>query len=204
MRKTITYSSFAIAGILVILVFLTAKTYTQLGIAVALYPLLIFFAFKIFPFGNNVHLTKPEIVNKPQDDSKDKADDAAVVVDIDRRAFLKLIGATGLSIFIFSILGRRVENLLFGRALDSGTSLIGPTGYETAPGEVSPTEGFRISEIDDSVDTYYGFTNKSGGWLIMKEDSTSNSFRYAKGDSDFPFNWAKRDKLSYDYFHKLF
>ncbi len=203
MRKALTYSSFATASLIVVLAFLTAKTYTQLGIAVALYPLLAYFAFKIFPLNNTVHLNKPKVVKQPAVEPPDEG--TPVVVDIDRRAFLKLIGATGLSIFIFSILGRRVETLLFGRSQVSGPGLIGsPTDYVSGSGDASPTDGYRIAEIDDGVDTYYGFTNKSGGWLIMKEDSTSNSFRYAKGDFDFASNWASRSNLKYDYFYNLF
>jgi hypothetical protein len=203
MRKTLTYSSLAITSVLVILAFVTAKTYTQLGIAIILYPLLAYFAFKIFPLNTfSVRLKKPKVIKqtvcKP-------AENEPVVMDIDRRAFLKLIGGTGLSIFIFSLLGQRVERLLFGRS-DSGNALIGnPVKDEPSPVKDSLTDGYKISEIDDNnTITYYGFIDNTGAWFIMREDIDANSFRYSKGESDFPGNWRNREHLKYDYFHNLF
>lgn len=204
MRKALTYFSFATASLVVILAFVTAKTYTQLGIAVALYPLLAFFAFKIFPISTSVHLNKPIEKQQPAPVNEPKSDEP-VVVDIDRRAFLKLIGGTGLSIFIFSLLGRRFENFLFDRSLGSGTALNNyPAQNENNTVQASPTEGYNISEIDEGIVTYYGFINNTGGWLIMKEDTDTSSFRYAKGNSNFPKNWNSREILKYDYFHNLF
>ena len=116
------------------------------------------------------------------------------VADIDKRAFLKLIGATGISFFLFSLLGRRVEVPFFGRAVESGTN----------PVEGQPTDGYKISEIDDNTITYYGFTNKDGAWLIMREDTEASSFRYVKGDLEFSGNWSNRENLKYDYFHEVF
>ena len=47
LRKSLTYSSFVAAGVLVVFAFVTAKTYAQLGLAVVLYPLLAFFAYNM-------------------------------------------------------------------------------------------------------------------------------------------------------------
>jgi len=214
MRKALTYSSFAIIGAIVIFAFLTAKTYSQLAVASLLYIPVAYFAFIIFQrlMGERkmeltmVPVTKPEHTHKPPP-SKTPSGDAkltAEVVDIDRRAFLKIIGATGLSVFLFSLWGRRIESFLFGgRSLDS----VGvPTGGDggALPLQASPTDGFKISEIDDSEVSYYGFTNQKGAWFIMKEDLESGSFRYSKGDADFARNWLNRQNLKYNYFHELF
>ena len=48
MSKTITYTSFAIAALLIVLAFVTATSYTQLAIAIVLYPAVAYFALKIF------------------------------------------------------------------------------------------------------------------------------------------------------------
>ena len=48
MRKALTYSGFAIAGLVVATVFLTARTYTQLGGAVLIYPLLVYLTYELF------------------------------------------------------------------------------------------------------------------------------------------------------------
>ncbi len=209
MRKALTYSSFVAAGVLVVFAFVTAKTYTQLGVAVILYPLLAFFAYKLFLSNNlhepsiTVHIPSAEPVKKVEVQKAKAKKDETVVVDIDRRTFLKLIGATGLSFFLFSLLGRRVESLFFDRALDSRTPLTG-TPSTNSPDQTTPMDGFKISEIDYQNNvTYYGFTNNTGGWLIMKEDAENNSFRYAKGDNRFPDNWTSREQLNYDYFHNL-
>lgn len=210
MRKTLTYSSLLIASLVVIAVFLTATTYTQLGIAVLLYPLLAYFAFKLLP---RTTWKAPAITIRFPASSAPKADVETInpkreqveVADIDKRTFLKLIGAAGLSFFIFSLLGRRVETLLFGRSSELGMAGVeNPTGDGIAGPEASPTGAYKISEIDDNIITYYGFTNASGGWLIMQEDTNTDSFRYAKGNSNFSGNWARREKLKYDYYHNLF
>ncbi|HJY98369.1 MAG TPA: hypothetical protein VJ227_01500 [Patescibacteria group bacterium] len=208
MGKTLTYSGFLISAFLVIFAFVTAKTYTQLAIAVLLYPLIAFFALKLFPRKTNGVsnvTTAVQISPRPYPKAEDTDNHRVEVADVDKRTFLKLIGAAGLSFFIFSLLGRRVETLLFGKAMQSRVDeLGGAPSTETSPTTGSPTEGYRIAEIEDGVITYYGFTNKSGGWLIMKEVTDSSSFRYAKGESDFPGNWANRENLKYDYFYNLF
>ena len=206
MGKTLTYSGFAISALFVILAFITAKTYTQLAVAVLLYPLIAYFALKLFPRKiQEDHSVTIQIPARPYPKVEEVQRQKVEVADVDKRTFLKLVGAAGLSFFIFSLLGKRVETLLFGRALQSGVNEFEspPTG-ELASTTAQPTEGYRISEIEDGVITYYGFTNKSGAWLIMKEETDASSFRYAKGESDFPGNWAKRESLKYDYFYNLF
>ena len=214
MRKALTYTSFASASILIILAFLTAKTYTQLGVAVVTYPLITYFAYKLFVDNGRrapaiaIQLPPLKQTKRPEriEVEEAKAEREGVgIADIDKRAFLKIIGAAGISFFVFSLLGRRAETLLFDRALDSGIGpLGGPASSGTGSLAPSPMEGYKISEIDDSAITYYGFTNDDGSWLIMREDTESSSFRYAKGKSNFPKNWSNRANLDYDYFYNLF
>ena len=207
MNKTLTYSSFAIVGILMVFTFLTAKTYTQLIIATLVYPIVAFLAFKLFPLNKKA---QPEITIQPP--AQPKLAEAQVVTekvevaDIEKRTFLKILGTAGVSFLIFSILGRRIETLLFGRSFDNGIpGLGGMPKDETTSFDLQTAEGFNITEIDDqNATTYYGFTNKHGSWLIMKEQVDDSSFRYAKGDSGFPTNWANRANLKYDYYYNLF
>src|SRR3989344_3538291 len=204
MSKTITYSGLVISGLLVILAFVTAKKYTQLAGAVVLYPLVAYFALKAIPRGKRVtpaitinipvrHVPKTKTV------TRNKVD----VADIEKRTFLRLVGAAGVSFFLFSLFGRRVESLLFGQALEPKVTGDTPN-KETGPAQPLPTDGYRISEIDDSDVTFYGFVNQDGAWFIMKENPESGSFRYAKGDLNFQNNWVKRENLKYAYFHELF
>ncbi len=199
MLKTITYTSFAIATLLVVLAFVTAKSYAQLAIAVVLYPALAYFALKIFrrrTRGHGAAFEAPVIALPTIPKHKEPAREKVDIVDLDKRTFLKLIGATGISVFIFSLLGRRVASLLPGMAEDQ----IGAPQAES-----SPTSGYRITEVDESGPVaYYGFVAKDGAWMIMRDDTEANSFRYAKGDLGFEQSWARRANLKYDYYHDLF
>lgn len=204
MRKVLTYLGFIIASLIIILVFVTAQTYTQLVVAIVLYIPFAYFTLRIFPRKNwKAKVASIELPTKsaPKRETKEES---VEIADIDKRAFLKLVGATGLSFFVFSLLGQGVQSLLFGRALGPGISTPEsiPAGGTSA--QALPMEGYKISEIDEGSITYYGFINKDGGWLIMKEDMDTSSFRYAKGDLNFPASWAKRENLKYDYFYKLF
>lgn len=196
--------SFVMALALVVGTFITAKSYTQLGVAIILYPLLAFFAYKVFENS----LWRPSL-KRPQAAIQHTAVSARVedfkkegvaVSDIDKRLFLKIIGTTGLSFFLMSLFGRRAENFLFGQ--NQATQSV-PTG-KTVTASPSPTEGYTISEIDEGIVGYFGFINKDGEWFIMKRDTDDGSFRYAKGKKDFPKNWKNRENLKYDYFHNVF
>lgn len=198
---------FAIASILVVAVFITSKSYTQLAVATALYPLLAYYAFRVFPIAVNTgemistdHPIKTPLHVTTSGNNNPSVQDGTVVVDIERRTLLKIIGGAGVSMFLFSILGNRFGNMLLSG--DTG-QLATNNSQPSQPGQ-STFDGYNISEIDEGVVTYYGFTNTSGGWLIMKEDVDASSFRYVKGDSDFPGNWNKRQRLNYDYYHNLF
>ena len=210
MTRTLKYSSFIIACMLVVVVFVTAKTYTQLGVAVLLYPLAAYFAYKLFL--NNDHKVPlitvqlpAKLAEKIEPETVKPKREQVDVADVDKRTFLKFIGATGISFFLFSILGRRVDNLLFGNTMDPmligrGNSAEGQVGTT----ERLPTDSYLISEIDDGLIAYYGFINKDGAWFIMKEDPDTGSLRYTKGESNFPDNWTNRKDLKYDYFHNIF
>lgn len=209
MTKTLTYSGLVIASSLVILGFITAKTYPQLAIAAILYPALIFLAFRIFPRKGSrspkITTWAPLKLNQSSTETSKSNTALAYVADIDKRAFIKLIGATGISFFLFSILGRRVDSLFFGRTGQPvvNTDAMGNNNQFGLAGG-SPTDGYKISEIDQGPVTYYGFTGKTGAWLIMREEADGGSFRYAKGSSNFPANWTNRENLRYDYFYNLF
>jgi len=212
MRKTLTYSGLIIASLVVVGVFVTATTYTQLAIAIVLYPLLAYFAFKTLPHRIwEVHFKKPVIAIRPLVKSAEKVVNVEVTkpkienIDIDRRAFLKLIGAAGLGAFLYSILNKRSEGSFFKSAAGPGiVSLEDTAGKKIDPAERQPMDGYQISEIDDKDITFYGFTNKDGAWFIIKEDTDTGTFRYVRGTSSFPGNWTRRQRLAYDYYNNVF
>lgn len=210
MIKTITYSSLAVATIAVIATFLTATSYTQLGAATLIYPLLVFFAFKAFPREETENHNFTVEIPKPAQKSileptTDEATTAVDVSDFSKRAFLKMVGATGISFFLASLLNRRFETQFFGKVSEKGIAVLEDTkGIKVDPAQTHPTDGYRISEVDDNAITFYGFIKKGGAWFIMREDTSNGSFRYARGDTGFPTNWENRNTLAYDYYHNIF
>ncbi len=195
MRKILTYVGFIIVCVLVSLLFITATTYIQLAIAVILYPVVAYFAMKLFPRKTSgVPAVAVQTVATQE-----------VVADFDKRTFLKLVGATGIFFFASSLFSKWAGAFPFSKSLGLGGNI-----QENSPnpgggnsGSMA-ANGYQISEIDDGAVTYYGFTNLDGSWLIMKEDTETSSFRYAKGSSGFPENWASRLNLKYDYYYNLF
>lgn len=208
MRKTITYSTFIVITIVVIAMFLTAQTYAQLVLAAVLYPILAYLGFRIFPSKKNqslvvsVQLTTPP---KAEAEMVEATNNTFDIADIDKRAFLKLIGVAGFSFFLFSLFSKKAQVPFFGKLAAPGvTSVHDSAGNRIDPAERQPMDGYQISEIDDNVIAYYGFTHRNGSWLIMRQDSETMSFRYARGDAEFPGNWSNRERLTYDYFSNVF
>lgn len=210
-NRILTWCSFVIVSLIVIMTFVTATTYIQLVVAIILYPVLVYFSFKAFPRKARIYpLAKPGTAIQSQVESTEKTEtdkrEGISITDIDKRAFLKLIGGTGIVLFLLSIFNKSSGGLFPGIApAGSGlTSLKNTAGNRIDPAQNQPLDGYRISEVDDNTISFYGFINKDGAWFIMKGDADTGSFRYAKGNSDFPSNWAMRANLKYDYFYKLF
>lgn len=197
MRKILTYISFVIAALVVIFTFVTSTNYIQLAIATILYPLLVYFAFRVFP-RKSIQINPSEHVATVQLESED-------VIETDRRSFIKLIGVTGISLFLYSIFTKRAQfPFMENRSESDSVSLQDIAGNKIDPVERQPTDGYRITEFDDSIIAYYGFTHKDNSWFIMQEDTDTGSFRYVRGNSDFAGRWTNRENLKYDYFINVF
>jgi hypothetical protein len=203
-RKVFISISFILATIVISAIIMTATTFTQLGIGALLYLPLAYLTFELFPRKPKqqqqyISTTQPVAVAATLTEEQGES------IDIDRRAFLKLIGVAGLSFFLMSLFSKKAETLLLGKVAQSETTgLENAEGTKINPSERQPMDGFQISEVDDDVVSYYGFMNKDGQWIIMRDDTENSSFRYAKGDSDFPGNWSKRTQIVYDYFSNIF
>lgn len=193
--------SFGVGVAVMVVSFLTARTYTQLILTSAVYPVIAYLGYKLFLDTRVV--TRKQIMAAPARSALEGKPEKRVIdiMDIDKRAFLKLILGAGLSFFLFSLFAKKTEDLLFPQATSIAPGL-GAGGVEAAAGQ--SVNGYRISEIDDGDITFYGFTNSNGAWFIMKEDPVNGTFRYTKGNSDFPGNWIRRKTLPYDYYYNLF
>jgi len=206
MKKILIYYNFVIVSVIVVAGFLTASTTTQLVVAILFFPLLAYFAIKVFPRSSRaVNLpTEAKVVVLDKETMPEVAKLKKAGVDIDRRAFLKLIGTAGISLFMFSLFTKRAEAAFFGSVPGPGTvSIKDSAGNKIDPAEKKPTDGYNITDVDDSSPAYYGFLNKSGAWFIQKE-GTSGDYRYVKGSSNYSTNWTGRAGLTYDYFDNVF
>lgn len=208
MTKALTnhYLTFALACLLVIATFITATSFIQLALAALLYPVLMFFAYKMYTSKPG---SRKVVVDEVSAETTDKKPlEKIVISDIDKRVFLKLIGSAGIFIFLFSLFNKKAENMFYKSLPEKGKSFFNDGKEAPAsatPTIVQPTEEYGISEIDSSSETsYYGYTKLGGAWYIMKVDTATNSFRYIKGDKNFPNSWKSRQKLKYDYFGNVF
>jgi hypothetical protein len=207
MKKLLIYYSFIISSILAGLGLLGADNYPQLISGVLFYPLALYFFLQIVPDKRAKALKVPQIVVAPKEDftKLEKLEpEKGRKFDFDRRTFIKLIGSAGVSVFLLSIFTKRAEAAFFGSVPGPGTvSLKDTSGTQIDPAEKTPTDGYNISQLDDSSPAYYGYTDKDGNWYIIKEDSDGN-YRYANGSSSFSTNWTNRASLSYGYFEDTF
>jgi len=215
MKKIVIYTGFVITCLADVVFFLSTTTYVQLAIAIALYLILIYFALKLFPRKTQVESAAIETVPVAPNDSTveltppiqdtSEVSEGVEILDIDKRAFLKLIGAAGLSFFLSSLFSKRAETLLLGKAEGLGlTKIQDPAGDVISPAKHHPTDNYKISEVDYGISTFYGFMDQGEGWFIMKEDLNAGTYRYIKGDSNFHSNWNNQEGLNYDYFNQVF
>ena len=189
----------------------SAHSLTNYLLPLLLMPLLYYLGKELLRKGKRKKLADPVVFAS---DLSGKSDSVALegevmpkgISDDNRRLFLKLVGSTSLSIFFMAVLGNKSASAaFFGSMPGPGTVAIkDSTGTPIDPAIIQPTDGYTITEVDDSDTTsYYGFVHKTGAWYITKEDA-AGSYRYAKGASSFSTSWTGRTLLSYDYFDNVF
>lgn len=206
-KLILNYFAFVIACVIVILGFITATNYIQLAVAILLYPVLVFFALKVLPKHKKTFLKTLQAPLAPIEKETTSKRESIGISDIDKRLFLKLIGSAGVFLFLFSIFNKKAEGLFFKSmpgSVSGMVSLQDKAGSKINPAQHHPTDGFRISEIDDSLISFYGFTNSEGAWYVMRVDTETGAFRYAKGEGNFSGGWNNRKNLNYDYFNNTF
>lgn len=217
MKKLLIFYNFVIITIMTFVGLLGATDLYQLLSALLFYPLMIYFFILMVPRQKRApalptvkQLREDKLVPARQEIShltKEEEPTLKGKFDVDRRSFIKLIGAAGLSLFLFSIFTKKAEAAFFGSVPGPGTvALKNTAGVKIDPAEKAPTDGYKITEIDDSTPAYYGYVDKTGAWFIMQEDA-SGHYRYTKGASDFTnvlTGWPNRGGLSYGYFDAIF
>lgn len=129
--------------------------------------------------------------------------------DNSRRKFLKIATSAGLmSLIMFFLNKKKAQAAFFGSVPGPGTIAVKDSqGNKIDPAASQPLDGYSISNIDTSTDIhYYGFINKNGDWYIIKEDTSSNTLLYARGESGYATsNWLSwAGSQNYDYFNAKF
>jgi len=80
-----------------------------------------------------------------------------------------------------------------------------PVSGEVLVTDYDPTAKYKITDIDPTTDdSYYGYTDKDGGWYI--KHITATAVRYVKGDSGYAAAWDLRADPGtvYYYFYEVF
>ncbi len=219
MQKILTHTSFVLSTLVVFAIFITSRTYLQLGIAVALYPILGYFAYLLFIKKHDSEVQKQVITQKELEvNSKSIAKEKVAsenihtngesgsVIDNNKRDFLRMVGAAGLSFLIYSIFDRwsrnnYMEKIINIQKTSQASDAVSKDEPETEKDEL---DDYQITEIDDGEISFYGFTKEDGAWFILREDTEKGSYRYVKGESNFNDNWSTRSGLNYDYYYNVF
>jgi hypothetical protein len=222
MRKILTYYNFIIVTTITLVGFVNANNIQQLIIAMMFFPVMTYFAMIVAPRRNKA-LKIPENAVKPASKLRKKANSEKEPdeekpmelkklseqesLDMDRRAFVKLIGSAGLSVFFLSLFTKKAQAAFFGSAPGPGiVSLKDSTGTVIDPAVKHPTDGYRVYKIDDSAAiVYYGFKDKDGNWFILEDDSGTYMYAVGTYNDSFDDAWAtKNTTLSYSLYEDVF
>lgn len=223
-RKLLLYYNFILITIMAVMGFVNTSSVPQLTSAIIFLPMALYFWLLVLPKRNkklpipNKMLVAQAINPKEEKITEGKVEKLEEEVtlgkkfgksfDLDRRMFLKLIGSTGLMVFMFSIFSKKAEGAFFGSVPGPGTVAIkDTTGALVDPAIKTPTDGYKITQTDDSDPnfSYYGFVDKNGKWFIMREGN--GAYRYTKGDNEFEHNWNDHKvnpTIPYNYFDIIF
>jgi len=217
MKKLIGYYNFIVVSLVVFAGFADLRSSSQLAASALFYPLFVYFALLVVPATSKAQKlsrqSSPSPLRKPEEPDTDISSSptsseplVATRVDPDRRAFLKIIGSAGLTVFFYALFSNKAEAAFFGSV--PGPGIIGlkdAAGTRIDPAVKQPTDGYRITELDDGVTYVYGgYVDKDGNWFISREELSSGSYRYVRGSSNFSTNWTNRASLTYDYFNNVF
>lgn len=208
-QKVILFYGLFICLLLTLVGAFSAKNFEQLFSSFIYLPLVLYFSTQL--------LRKKTLKNQDITSNKSKQKNEVItptvvtnadnfqIADNDKRLFLKLIGSAGFSLLFMALFTKKAQAAFFGSVPGPGTVAVkNIAGEKIDPAEEHPTDGYEITEIDDtSSPAYYGFLKKNGYWYIMREDS-AGAYRYAKGTTSFTANWTDRATLTYDYFNSIF
>lgn len=199
--------SFIVCLVLTLVGIFSAKNISQILNSLIYLPLILYFGTKLLhSFSKEKKKPIKKIKTKPLTPTPIFPQVVTDVQDNDKRLFLKLIGSAGFSLLLMALFTKKAQASFFGSA-PTGPGIVSikdSHGVRIDPAEKNPTDGYEITELDDSaLPSYIGFVKKTGDWYIMREEA-SGSYRYTKGTTDFDTNWTNRATLTYGYFNTVF
>jgi len=82
---------------------------------------------------------------------------------------------------------------------------VGGGGGTRKEGQDDLTREYNVSDKDaENLIRYYGFIGRSGQWYILKENTTTQEYRYVKGSDNYETNWTGRTALTYGIYNEVF
>ncbi len=166
---------------------------------------------KLSPEINVSPASLPEVIVPPatvtvekQEIDYDKMANAIVIPEINYNKLAKILSKEMSGMVITGGGGGGTSYAFKDEQGNRGHALVDSYGHILVSSQ-DITAKYQIADKNDEDDVkYYGFTDTDGAWYILKEDDINKTYRYIKGDSDYPDSWTNRSTLSYDYYHNIF
>jgi hypothetical protein len=204
--------NFLSTSLLLVANIIFSRSFFNVIISVSYLPFPVYFFLTIFDWYKKVQQNNKTEVKITKTEKVTAGVGTPVNIDFDRRRFLKILGGTGVSVFLLSLLNpKQAGAAFFGSVPGPGTvALKNAGGTKINPAEKQATDGYKISKIDDTSSAtyaYYGFVNSDGAWYIQQETLTgvnAGNFQYYRGPNNFSSNWGSRGGFTYDDFEDIF
>jgi len=213
----LTFYCYCLISIIWLMNLITAKSTIQIVLGIAFTPLVFYFGLEL---ANKVKIliSKVPRVKKPIKPVETSVVTNSEVIspmkisDQNRRQFLKMAGSTGLGLVALSLLDpKKAGATFFGSVPGPGTmSIKDADGNKIDPAARQPTDGYKISKLDDTTSdtySYYGFVDQIGQWYIQRETTSgvnAGTFLYAKNTAGFTTAWDDRVNQNYASFDSTF
>ena len=195
---------------------LIAKSVTQIILGIIYTPVVFYFGQELINKAkvlfSKISESKTAKSNEKNSIIKPETVTSTKISDNERRQFLKMIGSAGLGLITLSLLNpKKAGASFFGSVPGPGTiSIKDVDGNKIDPAARHPTDGYKISKLDDTTSdiySYYGFVDQTGRWYIQRETTSgvnTGDFLYCNGPSGFSIAWGDRDIKTYESFDTIF
>jgi len=138
MKKLLIYYCLLAVALVVIAGFISARSFTEIASAILFYPMVIYFVSQSIPPKKKTIIHSKDI--SPVE-LKLEGEEKIYISDSNKRAFIKLIGSAGLSLFLFALFTKKAQAAFFGSGGGPGiVALKDTTGTTIDPAKHHPTD----------------------------------------------------------------